>query len=391
MLQSKDGQQLHDHTFIGNGCPNEWVNDPPTYGGSGTSCTTKIVKDGNDEDQSIGVLYTFQAATSGSGGTIKTDNEVSPDTFCPLGWQVPYGGTGGDYYDKSKSWYYLLTEYSIPFNDGNASSAQKVKSYPFSYISSGHFNLTNGYLYNQSISGLYFSTTASGDYDAYRYVITTGKVRTLEISNKAYALAVRCVPSLIDGTVEGTNIEQIDTNHSHDHTYYGNGCSKDWASGGSEKSCETKIAETTDGESQYIGVYYHFEAASSGSGASVSTDNTNVPDSFCPLGWQLPYGGTGGDYYNKSKSWMYLFNSYSDLDFPSDKRLTRKYPISHIGSGDYYWANGRLFYMWKDSTWGGSIMLWTQTNRTANVVYTLNNTNLNVYDPKNFGYSVRCF
>ena len=187
----QDNNAEHDHTYYGNGCTGEAGDSA-----SSKSCTSHIVQTKDGETQSIGTYYGFQASTAGAGATATDDNINISDTFCPLGWQLPYDGTGGDYYDKSKSWYYLLTEYSIPFNDGNASSAQKVKSYPFSYIFSGHFNLTNGYLYNQSISGLYFSTTARGDYDAYRYVILPGKVRTLEISNKAYALAVRCASSV---------------------------------------------------------------------------------------------------------------------------------------------------------------------------------------------------
>ena len=193
MLQYKDGDQKHDHTFFGNGCPNAWENVPPAYGGSSISCTTNIVKDNDNIDQSIGVLYTFQAATSGSGGAISTDNTNAPDTFCPLGWQLPYSGTSGDYYNKSRSWSYLFDFYDILYNDGNASSVQKIKSYPFSYIYSGHLNLTNGYLYNQSLSGLYLSSTNHGDFDTHRFVILSGRVRTAEISNKSYGLTLRCI------------------------------------------------------------------------------------------------------------------------------------------------------------------------------------------------------
>ena len=148
----------------------------------------------------------------------------------------------------------------------------------------------------------------------------------------------------IDGTVEGTDIYLLDNFGAHDHTYFGNGCPNSTTEGGSTKACSTKLVQTMDGETQEIGSIYNFQAATSGSGSALEEDNTNSPDTFCPLGWQLPYSGTGGDYYNQSRSWKYLLDSYGiNTATLANARKILSYPISHIASGYYGFALGRLY------------------------------------------------
>ena len=152
-------------TFYGNGCENEWVNDdPPYYGGSNKACATRLVNTEDGESQYIGVYYSFYAATAGTGGTtLETDNTNTPDTFCPLGWQLPYGGTGGDYYNKSRSWIFLFNKYGLT----HGSSSVKVKSYPLSYIPSGRYYLATKALYQMNNSGNYHSLTNQGTWNMY--------------------------------------------------------------------------------------------------------------------------------------------------------------------------------------------------------------------------------
>ena len=155
---------------------------------------------------------------------------------------------------------------------------------------------------------------------------------------------------------------------NHDLTYYGNGC---FGIPGSFTPCESRIVTTSDGEDLEIGTYYHFQAATAGSGgASLATDNTNAPDTFCPLGWQMPYGGTGGDYYDKSRSWRFLFNTYNYGN--DDVNAVLSYPISEIRSGNMdsaghlnrmtqvlnHWTitNEQSIKAYKVDVWGGNLI-----------------------------------
>ena len=138
------------------------------------------------------------------------------------------------------------------------------------------------------------------------------------------------------------------TDYSLDQTYYGNGCgSGEYPEGeeSSKVSCSSRFSDTLDGETQVIGAYYTFNSAASGSGGySVATLNSNTPDTFCPLGWQLPYSGTGGDYYDQSRSWRYLFTQYSINSDRAGATKVVSYPLSYIWSGTYYWGEGVLKY-----------------------------------------------
>ena len=166
--------------------------------------------------------------------------------------------------------------------------------------------------------------------------------------------------SFIDGTVAGTNINIADQYIYHDHTYYGNGCDKAYGSGGSGGSttaCSIQFINSLD-ETQKIGTYYNYQASTNGTGSSYPAGVTIVSDSFCPLGWQLPYGGTGGDYYDKSRSIINLLNTY-DLEYvshPPSTDILFSYPISLIESGFYHWYYGKLY----NADLVG--FLWTNTN-----------------------------
>ena len=138
--------------------------------------------------------------------------------------------------------------------------------------------------------------------------------------------------------MEGTTIAEVTG------TYYGNGC-PGYSVDASSTPCSSRINATADGETQKIGTYYTFSAASSGSGSTVTTDNANTPDTFCPLGWQLPYSGTGGDYYNKSRSWAYLFNRYAIESNITGATVIRSYPLSYVNTGVYGGNTKKLYGM----------------------------------------------
>ena len=207
--------------------------------------------------------------------------------------------------------------------------------------------------------------------------------------------ALIILASLIDGTVEGTNVSAYaDPLRWHDHTYYGNGCSNVWDSsnpptyGGSITACSTRITETSDNENQKIGTYYNYHSVTAGTAEDHNIDNEVINDSVCPLGWQLPYGGTGGDYYDKSKSWKYLYDQYSITNDSSGSATIRSYPFSNVYSGYFYVVQGVLFNQ------GAGGTLWTPTIYNANIAYRVkwfnNETANNVTESRLIGMPIRC-
>ena len=183
-----DNNKDHDHTYYGNGCIGT-----DSEGGSSVSCSTRIIPIDN-ENQKNGTYYNFQAATSGTGGASTGNNANSPDTFCPLGWQLPYGGTGGDYYDKSRSWKYLLEKYNIDHDDGDITSSSKLQRYPLSYVLSGDYRWGNGRLYRQGQIARYWSSTVSSDEFVAFFLNDWGSGLQIKSTQyKVFGFALRCV------------------------------------------------------------------------------------------------------------------------------------------------------------------------------------------------------
>ena len=359
----------HDHSFFGNGCVTTWDTTDPYYGGSLVACSSRIVNTVDDEPQSTGSFYSFQAATSGSGASVSADNAIASDTFCPLGWQLPYDGTGGDYYDKSKSWRFLFNKYGYSMQGGSA----PMRSYPFSNILSGWYQFTVGAFQEMTKMGYWHSETVQSSGGVYDFRLDS--IWRQHSHSKTAMTNIRCslvLASFIDGTVAGTDVEQYkDDWTSRDHTYYGNGCNNpvDWENpptySGSAVSCQSRTVQTFDDETQLIGTYYHSQASNASSGRYIDTNNANAPDSFCPLGWQLPYDGTGGDYYNKSKSLDYLFNKYSITNTQQGSEKSRSYPIQFVHAGYYMTFIGLLFDQGNDTYY------WSQTVFDAAQMYRL--------------------
>ena len=192
-----DSSTYHDHTYYGRGCSNGWGTDGE--GGSVTPCSDsdaggRIVKTADNEDLKNGTYYTFQAGTSGTGRSVETPNANSSDTFCPLGWQLPYSGTGGDYYDKSKSWKYLLATYN--YAEVTQANSNKIKSYPISVIPSGYFDWVTGRLYYQTTHNMSWSSTISNSTGAYRFVVWKDGANPVDTTNMARGATVRCVKFL---------------------------------------------------------------------------------------------------------------------------------------------------------------------------------------------------
>ena len=192
--------------------------------------------------------------------------------------------------------------------------------------------------------------------------------------------------------MEGTDIStgNVDVEVNNDHTYYGNGCATTWTTGGSTTSCSTRLVSTTDNETQDIGIYINFQASTAGSGGrNQGTDNTNAPDSFCPLGWQLPYGGKDGDYYDQSKSWRYLFTQYGIVGGDTGMSAATSYPFSLLRKGGLYsWYDAKLYNLNTE----GDFQTTTVNSQTRYywMMITENLFYMNQDDGKANGRSLRC-
>ena len=197
----KDALINHDHTYHGNGCPQTWSGTSTIVCGYGTVRTWTGGTSGDlyqGEEQKIGTYYSYTAATEGTGNEDKdvADQTAVPDTFCPLGWQLPYSGKGGDYYNKSRSWIYLLSIYNITMG-ADLGGGPAVMSYPFDIIPSGAINIANGYLLEAHENGasgsanLWLSTmTNRQNADKLQVWWNTVDIRYFF---KSYGLSLRCV------------------------------------------------------------------------------------------------------------------------------------------------------------------------------------------------------
>ena len=187
----------------------------------------------------------------------------------------------------------------------------------------------------------------------------------------------------IDGTVAGTPIVVPGNPEVTNETYRGGVCTSE-----THASCSTYSLNTVDNESLYVGTFYNAHAITVDSSKTITANNTNFPDTFCPLGWQLPYDGTGGDYYNKSKSWGYLYGQYLITNSSSGSEKLRSYPISQIFGGEI--NNGGKFINFA----GFRSSYHSITNNEERKLYRTESTpDMAKYDNTNFkqvGYSARC-
>ena len=177
-----DTNVLHDHTYYGNGCH--------VYSWSYTACSLRTIKTFDNEDQYIGVLFNSNSSSSGSSVSITTADTNAPDSFCPLGWQIPYSGTGGDYYDKSNSWKNLVDLYDFGYSQ---TGSEKIRSYPFSFIQPGEYDYGQGGIAYTEIAGDYWiNTVSTTDYRSYRFTIYGDRSEPRNTAYFSHGYPVRC-------------------------------------------------------------------------------------------------------------------------------------------------------------------------------------------------------
>ena len=191
---------------------------------------------------------------------------------------------------------------------------------------------------------------------------------------------------------------------SYDNGYdYISRAADTWTGGSSPVTSTTaldKDALTPNGdnaETQYMGHYYNWYAATAESGKFSDIDTASeAADSICPRGWQLPANHTA----DSTKSWQNLLTTTywgdtdnrdgaSNLSSAEGAAMLHKMPLSIVFSGYYYWVSGSLDYR------GSYGYYWSST--PASNYYSAYNLNFNstyVYPQggsnKPNGFTIRC-
>ena len=133
-----------------------------------------------------------------------------------------------------------------------------------------------------------------------------------------------------------------------------------------------------------VGNYYQWNAATAGTGASVTDQYDDASSSICPKGWRLPSRGssstTGNEFYELTNTAYGITNSTDGAN------SLRKSPLYFVPAGYVY--SGSLRYA------GLSGFYWSSTAVSSNYAYFLYFRSGGVY-PSNsvyryYGRSVRC-
>ncbi len=140
---------------------------------------------------------------------------------------------------------------------------------------------------------------------------------------------------------------------------------------------------TTTGDLRnHFGNYYNWPAATAGSGTNtVATDGTNVGDSICPKGWQLPQN-------SGTKSFNNLIRTVYGISATNTDASVIAEPLHFIRSGNYYWYGGTL----DDQGTHGNF--WSATAKSGPRAYYLyfssGGLHPQTYNIKGYGCTVRC-
>lgn len=142
--------------------------------------------------------------------------------------------------------------------------------------------------------------------------------------------------------------------------------------------------------------YYSWDAATLGSGRSISTENTDAPYSICPKGWRLPTSGNSsnnewkrGDFYALAKAYgadlesNYYQNSSTFYNNAGPRTAVPNFLLAgyyHTGSFD---SGGSLGGYWSSTSYGNSYTARYLSFRSSSV-YSANRSN------RRGGFSVRC-
>jgi len=145
-------------------------------------------------------------------------------------------------------------------------------------------------------------------------------------------------------------------------------------------NCGSTTNTSSNNGHDHQGNYYSFNAATAGTGQSVTSTGQNASSSICPKGWQLPISGNKDD-----KSFGKLTADYGIVDDATGSTALRAAPLYFIYGGAVY--SGSL-------SAGSNGFYWSSAAWTASQAYGLSLLPSNVFpsgvSDRYYGRSIRC-
>ena len=143
------------------------------------------------QTQLSGLIYTYNAATSGSGGPLSVANSIAADSICPKGWKIPIN----DVYKN------LLIQYNAIDKDesGNpiwgtqSSQAHNnfLRSFPIMLQYDGV--IFDGELKWVDALGMYWNSDVWDGFGAHHLIFDNSNIDTTLNRSKDHGASVRCI------------------------------------------------------------------------------------------------------------------------------------------------------------------------------------------------------
>jgi uncharacterized protein (TIGR02145 family) len=151
-----------------------------------TYCDTTVYTQNSASKTGCGYLYSWYAATNGTGTYPLSSGEAS-GSICPANFRLPTGGDTGEFA--------YLNAYMAGVTPPSTSDSYYANWHPagsWQGVFSGYW--LNGLNY-QSSNGYFWSSTVNSSSYPYRMVFYPSSVSPASYNSKSYGFAVRCVAS----------------------------------------------------------------------------------------------------------------------------------------------------------------------------------------------------
>ena len=397
-----------------------------------------------------GVYYNYCAISAGSYCSNDSSNSVTiTEDLCPTGWTVPKhrpgnsidfsdywnlayaitGSTGsnGDYSNIGAITTALSLNLPGIYRSGSKDtdyshyvSTYSSGRYPYSMlVDSSQIMMYHSFSQDSRDSGFpircvkktpYMQDVTKSDLEKLMPNIGDSTILVDERDGRDYSVAKLADNNywmtknlnLAGGTTISCDTSDCDSSYSIPTT---NG----WQSGGKLPASSTISGFDTDNyayvyntnnvacnNNSYCYSYYSWDAATLGSGRSISTDNTDAPYSICPKGWRLPNTRTGTDSSSSFRGLMIALGGSNSIESYSGSTIpTGSYISNILTSSPYNFVRGgvdRDGHVVNSGIFG---FYWSSTSSSDNSKARDFNFYTNIVDSaydteRKLGESVRC-
>ncbi len=370
-----------------------------------------------------GTLYNYYATSAGTISGSTNSSNASYD-ICPAGWRLPTGGSSGEFQT-------LYTQYN-----SNALMRAPIANGGTAFALAGYFGGSTPV--NQGISGVYWSSTRSGDAGMYNLILSTGGVYPASNDARYGGYAIRCVlkkqitdldylqdfnglsaddkASVLASMEDSTAYTLIDNRDNKSYAIAKMKDGKIWMAENLDlgrtalttdlTSANTNLSTTvtaatfngwkkTSGTGTYdagefinvtgtdstsgtpYGTLYNYYSASAGTITGSANSNDATHD-ICPAGWRLPTGGYSGEF-------QVLYAEYNS------NALMR----ASIANGGTAFALAGGFGDSTPATQGSNGNYWSSTRYSNTYMYNLSLGTSSVYPAvsyfsRSYGGTIRC-